>query len=152
MSDKPQLALDSFFPYQLTKLQAIVSDSIAQIYTGKFDLTRQEWRVLAILANCDAMTAKQIGDKANLEKMPASRAVNKMLQRNLISKQSNQDDKRSSLLSLTYDGKTLYLQLAQLVKARESEILSVLSSKEHELLQTMFAKLEIQATNTLKVK
>lgn len=152
MNAKTELELEHFFPYQLTKLQAIVSDSIAQIYTGKFDLSRQEWRVLAILANSDEMTAKHIGDKANLEKMPASRAINKMLQRELISKKSNQDDKRSSFLSLTDKGKTLYLQLSQLVKKRESEILTALTEQERELLQMLFAKIEVQAIATLNLK
>jgi len=149
MNSSTTLELEDFFPYQLTQLQALVSDSIAQIYLGKFELSRQEWRVLAILANNPPMAAKKIGENANLDKMPASRAIKKMLERQLISKTDHQDDKRSSLLSITDSGVKLYKQLAYLVKERETELLSVLTSKEISQLKLLLSKLEKQAIKTL---
>jgi DNA-binding MarR family transcriptional regulator len=143
------LNLAQFFPYQLAKLQAMVSDAIAEIYMGEFNLSKQEWRVLAILANESSLNAKEIGRKADLEKMPASRAIKKMVEGNLLEKVSNIKDKRSSLLKLTHDGEELYRQLAPLVKQREQELLSVLSSQELSTLNNAFTKLEKQAHQIL---
>ena len=61
------LHLTEFFPYLLTLLQAKVSDNIAEIYTGRFELSRQEWRVLASLGNGELLSAKQIGEQTILD-------------------------------------------------------------------------------------
>ena len=136
------LNLTQFFPYQLAKLQAMISDSIAEIYMGEFNLSKQEWRVLAILANESSLNAKEIGSKADLEKMPTSRAIKKLAESKLLEKVNNIKDKRSSLLKLTEKGQTLFNQLAPLVKAREQELMSVLSAQELSTLSNAFSKLE----------
>lgn len=145
-----QLNLENFFPYQLAKLQAMVSNTVADIYMGEFNLSKQEWRVLAILANQKPMNAKEIGDKADLEKMPASRAIKKMIERALLEKIENTNDKRSSLLTLSEGGKSLYQKLAPLVKIRENELLSVLSRQELTTINCAFEKLQEQAKQIIK--
>jgi len=141
MNNKSTLILDEFFPYQLTKLQALVSDKIAQIYTGEFNLSRQEWRVLAILANNPKLSAKQIGELANLEKMPASRAIKKMQEKLLLTKAENEKDKRSSLLQLTLAGKKLFKDLEPMVLKQEQEILSTITANELQALNSLIKKL-----------
>ncbi len=149
MKKSTPLNLDEFFPYQLTQLQALVSDSIAQIYTGKFNLSRQEWRILAVLANSQPLTAKQIGDKTNLEKMPASRAIKRMSDKSLVTKDENTQDKRSSLLCLTSKGVELYQALEPMVLQREQEVLSTLTRDEKATMQLILAKLTNQVTTLL---
>ena len=143
------LTLDSFFPYQLTQLQAVISDCIADIYTGKFDLTRHEWRVLAILGSGIEMSAKQIGLLSNLEKMQASRAISKMLTERLVVKTTDINDKRSALLKLTPRGLSVYQQLVPMVLAREEELLSVLDQDEKQLLIQTMNKLSLQSQSIL---
>ncbi|WP_206485094.1 MarR family transcriptional regulator [Thalassotalea sp. G2M2-11] len=145
MTIEQSLTLQQFFPYQLTKLQAAISDSIAQIYTGKFNLTRQEWRILAILASNSPLTAKEIGTQANLEKMPASRAIQRMDNKALLVKTANKHDKRSSLLQLSSKGIALYQELEPLVLAREQQLLSVLTSDERQLINDIMQRLHQQA-------
>ena len=139
------LNLNKFFPYQLAKLQALVSDSVAEIYTGEFNLSKQEWRILAILAEEKAINAKTISLRANIEKMPTSRAINKMFERGLLEKVNNDLDKRSSLLRLSTQGNTIFQQLAPLVKKRELELLSILTVTEQASVKSLLNKLEIQA-------
>lgn len=142
------LHLTEFFPYQLTQLQAKVSDNIAEIYTGKFELSRQEWRVLASLGNGELLSAKQIGEQTNLEKMPASRAITKMQTQGLLVKSTDKKDKRSSLLKLSEQGLSIYQQLIPMVLEREQELLSVLSVQEKNQLSEIFKKLTLK---TIKI-
>lgn len=135
------LILTEFFPYQLTQLQVKVSDNIADIYTGKFDLSRQEWRVLASLGNGESRSAKQIGEQSNLEKMPASRAIAKMQVQGLLTKNTDVNDKRSSLLKLTKQGLSVYQQLVPMVLKREQELLSALNDQEKVQLSEIMTKL-----------
>ncbi|GLX77827.1 transcriptional regulator [Thalassotalea insulae] len=147
MTSKPTLTLSHFFPYQLTKLQASISESIAQIYTGKFNLSRQEWRVLATLADRAPQTAKQIGSEVNLDKMSASRAIQRMLSKQLLKRIENTSDKRSFLLELSVKGQQLYQQLEPLVLERETQLLSVLTPDEQQALNQMMAKLQAKASS-----
>ncbi|GHE91910.1 MarR family winged helix-turn-helix transcriptional regulator [Thalassotalea profundi] len=139
------LVLEDFFPYQLTHLQALVTNNIAQIYTGQFELTPQQWRVLAVLGNNSPLSAKEISIQANLEKMPTSRAIIGMLEQKLLLRSAHDGDKRSSLLSLTKKAETIYQQLVPLALKREQELLSVLTTKEQQQIKTMFEKLAIQS-------
>ena len=43
------LQLSDFFPYRLAMLNSSVSEVIAQLCSGRFDLSPQEWRVMAAL-------------------------------------------------------------------------------------------------------
>jgi DNA-binding MarR family transcriptional regulator len=139
------LHLTEFFPYQLTQLQAKVSDNVAEIYTGRFDLSRQEWRVLASLGNGELLSAKQIGEQTNLEKMPASRAITKMQTQGLLVKTTDKMDKRSSLLKLTDQGLSVYQQLIPMVLEREKELLSALSIQEKDQLNKIIEKLTLKS-------
>lgn len=144
------LVLSQFFPYQLTHLQALVTNNIAQIYTGQFDLSPQQWRVLAVLGNNAPLSAKEISAQANLDKMPTSRAIIGMLEQKLLSKSAHDGDKRSSLLSLTKKGQNIYQQLVPMALKREQELLSVLSSEEQQQIKVMFEKLANQSRNLAK--
>lgn len=139
------LDMDLFFPYQLTQLQSSVSDTIAEIYTGHFDLTRHEWRILAVLGTGQALSAKHIGQLINLEKMQTSRALAKMINKALIVKVKDRSDKRSSLLKLTVQGLRVHRELAPMVLAREQALLSVLSEDEHDQLKQIMDKLFAQS-------
>ncbi|MBA6356680.1 MULTISPECIES: MarR family winged helix-turn-helix transcriptional regulator [unclassified Colwellia] len=141
------LHLTNFFPYQLTQLQVKVSDNIADIYTGRFELSRQEWRVLASLGNGELLSAKQVGEQTNLEKMPASRAITRMQAQGLLVKNTDKSDKRSSLLKLTTQGLAIYQQLIPMVLAREQELLSVLSAEEKNQLANIIEKLTLKSVD-----
>ena len=49
------LKLQSFFPYQLAVLAETVSRAMAQVYAERFELSRDEWRVVAALYENGAM-------------------------------------------------------------------------------------------------
>ncbi len=143
------LNLPEFFPYKLTQLQAKISNTIADIYTGKFDLSRQEWRILAALGGGSELSAKQIGLQTNLEKMPASRAISKMLSQSLIVKAIDKNDKRSSLLKLTAKGHEMYQQIVPMAVQREQELLSIFSKEEVYQLNQLMDKLVIHSEKIL---
>ncbi len=147
-----RLEIESFFPYQLTQLQGIVSDCIAEIYTGQFDLTRDEWRVLAVLGSHTHLTAKVLAPMINLEKMAVSRAIKRMISNQLITKTLDPVDKRAFQLSLTEKGKVLRQQLIPKAMVREQQILSVLDKEEQKQLTSLMNKLKLRSVELLDKK
>jgi len=140
------LSLNQFFPYRFAMLQQAISENIASVYTGEFELSRHEWRIMAILGEQTGLSAKQITLLTNLEKMQVSRAINTMRVNNLIKETVNAKDKRFTQLYLTDKGKEIYLILVPRVLKKEQELLSVLSNDEQKHLNQLLDKLQQKAT------
>jgi len=131
-------------------LQQAISENIASVYTGEFDLSRHEWRVLAILGEQSGLSAKQITLLTSLEKMQISRAINRMRANDLVKETINAKDKRFTQLYLTDKGKEIYLILVPRVLKKEQELLSVLSNDEQKDLNQLIDKLQQKSTLLLK--
>lgn len=141
----PLLDLSSFFPFRLSVLEKQVSESIAQHYASRFQLTRYEWRVMATLAMHQSMSAKDVANFTRLDKMQVSRAISVLKESALINQQKNTTDRRISELTLTEKGMTLYHQIVPLVVAQEEKILQILSTQEQQQLQQLMSKLSQHA-------
>jgi len=144
------LSLNQFFPYRFAMLQQAISENIARVYTGEFDLSRHEWRILAILGEQSGLSAKQITVLTNLEKMQISRAINTMRSNDLINETVNNKDKRFTQLYLTDKGKEIYQILVPRVLEKEKELLKGLSEEEQKNLNQLLDKLHDKATLLLK--
>ena len=145
------LALDQFFPYQLTELQNAVSHNISQVYK-EYNLSRQQWRIVATLGDqskstpAQMLSAKQLGELTNLDKMQTSRAIAKLEESERVVRTTDENDKRSILLKLTDKGHELYRTLIPLVLEREELLLSALTEKQQQQFIYMMNKLLKQAT------
>lgn len=144
-----QLDLAGFFPYRLSTLDMAVSQAVAQLYTGRFNLSRQEWRIVAALGSHEAMSAKELAAYSSLEKMQVSRAISRLRQANLLIQQEDREDRRYTRVSLSEQGRSVYRKIVPLVLAREEFILSALSAEEKvqltELMNKIYDKaLELQ--------
>lgn len=70
--------LQRFLPYRIALLSESVSQCIAQVYRERFGLTRDEWRVLAALADAGTVKTGDVIQSTTLEKMQVSRAVTRL--------------------------------------------------------------------------
>lgn len=137
----PPLNLSQFLPYQLSVLQARLSHRIGGYYREQFGLSRNGWRVMAALAMQDGMTARQVGSFVELDKMPVSRAVRELQDRDWLTVATHSGDRRASHLQLTAQGQQVYRQIVPQLLARETEVMSVLSADEQQALRQITHKL-----------
>lgn len=143
------LQLSDFFPYRLAMLNSSVSEVIAQLYSGRFNLSPQEWRVMAALGENAQMSAKEITQFTSMEKMQVSRAISSLKKSDLLFQKTDNKDRRFSSVSLSEQGKQIYLKIVPLVAARERYLLSVLSDDELQLFNQFVDRIAQQA-ETLK--
>ncbi len=129
--------IEAFLPYRLSTLAEEVSHALSAIYRDRFDLTRPEWRVLAILAWNDGLSAAETGRRASLDKLDLGRAVRLLERKRDLTRKISPNDKRTRLLCLTEQGRRLYSRIAPLALRRESELFSVLSTAEREVMLGM---------------
>lgn len=140
-----ELDLNAFFPYQLRRTYAAVSEMLRAVYHEKFDLSSAEWRVLAILVRDRKITNREIVAAATIDKVTVSRAVGKLEDKKLVERHPNPQDGRSELLSPSAKGLDLYKAMSPDLTALEERILGVLNAPERKSLMTALSKLEESA-------
>jgi DNA-binding MarR family transcriptional regulator len=137
------LDLFRFVPFRLNRLAAEVSAALASEYQQRYGLDIPEWRVLATLGfRNEACSAQYIAHCTRTHKSTISRAVTALMDRQLVERVENKDDRREFALRMTRKGKALYQQLIPRLLRREQEILSCLSAQERKDFAAMLGKIE----------
>jgi DNA-binding MarR family transcriptional regulator len=136
-----QLHLDRFVPYRLAVLTNIVSMSIANAYEQEFGLTIPEWRVLAVLARYPNLSAIEVSERAAMDKVAVSRAVQSLIAAKRIVRDHDKGDRRRSILKLSTAGKSVYTRVAPLALRYERELLNTLSTHDRRALNRLIGRL-----------
>lgn len=139
------MQLTSFFPYRLAVLSEQVSRCMAQVYDERFDLGRDEWRVLAALYEQPTLKTTDVIATTTLDKMQASRAIARLEAAGLVSRTSDGTDRRHRVLRLLPPGRVLVKKIIPLVQAREAFLLEGLDDTERALLDRLLTTLTERA-------
>src|SRR5262249_9295907 len=114
-----RLVLERFVPYRLSVLSNRVSRAIAARYAKAFDLTIPEWRVIAVLGRRAGLTAKEIAEATEMDKVAVSRAVARLTGSRRIEAKADPDDARRQLLQLSAAGAAVHAKIAPIALACE---------------------------------
>jgi DNA-binding MarR family transcriptional regulator len=108
----PLLKLEDFLPYRLNVVASLTSQALSRIYGERYGIGVPEWRVLVTLGQYGTMSGKGIGAHSHMHKTKVSRAVAALERRKWLTRRTNRDDLRESMLSLTPAGLAVYRELA----------------------------------------
>lgn len=145
MPNHAPLKLEEFLPYRLSILSNRVSQSIAREYEQRFDLSVTEWRVMAVLARYDALSAREVAERTAMDKVAVSRALARLVASGRVSRRTHDGDKRRSVLRLSAKGWKIHDAVAPLALQHERELLQQLSPAEREVLSRILDKLTANA-------
>ena len=144
MTDVPApaaLELEHFLPYRLSVLSNRISDAIAREYSQRFALGVTEWRVMAVLGRYPGLSASQVAQRTAMDKVAVSRAVARLLEAGRLSRASDSEDRRRSVLELSEAGYAIFDAVVPLALAYERALLGALEPDERETLQRLLDKL-----------
>jgi DNA-binding MarR family transcriptional regulator len=127
----------------------------AGFYTGpvfaeierRHGLLRDENNVLFCLANYGQLTAQSISEFLGRPKNSVSRAVERLLSKGLIRRETDQVDRRKGPLTIEPAGRKLHQETLRLAMAREELMLRSLSPTERVALDHILNKLMDDAEN-----
>ena len=136
------LQLEHFLPYRLSILSNTISQAIADDYQRRYDISVTEWRVMAVLARFDGLSAREVAECTAMDKVAVSRALARLVEAKRVSRVTHDDDKRRSVLSLTEAGWTMHDEVAPMARAREREVLAKLDAEERAWLTRILDKLQ----------
>lgn len=135
------LQLEHFLPYRLSILSNTISQAIADDYQRRYDISVTEWRVMAVLARFDGLSAREVAERTAMDKVAVSRALARLVEAGRVSRAIHDDDKRRSVLSLTEAGWAMHDEVAPMARAREREVLARLDAEECAWLTRILDKL-----------
>ena len=135
------LKLDQFLPYRLSILSNTISQGIADDYQKRYDLSVTEWRVMAVLARFDGLSAREVAERTAMDKVAVSRALARLVEAGRVNRDTHDGDKRRSVLGLSEAGWKLHDEVAPMARAREREVLAKLNEEERVWLERILDKL-----------
>lgn len=135
------LVLEDFLPYRLSILSNRVSRAIAARYAKTFDLTIPEWRIIAVLGRRPGITAKDVAEATEMDKVAVSRAVAKLVASKRVAARSDAEDARRQLLVLTALGEGVHARIAPIALASEQKLLTALNGDERRQLDRLIDRL-----------
>jgi len=133
--------LQAFLPYRLAVVTEAISRSMAAVYHRRYELSRDEWRLLAALAGSGRIQAAEAAQLTTLDKMQASRALRSLQSRGLVDRRTDENDRRHVIVQLLPAGRALLRQITPMVLAREAYLLEALDDEERAVLDRALAKL-----------
>ena len=133
--------LEEFAPYCIVVLGHAISGKLSNAYADE-NLTVPEWRVLAVVAQADAIAARDVVRQTPMDKMTVSRAVASLESKGFVNRAPDTRDKRVSTLSLSKEGRIIFERVAALAVTFEDEMLSALDANERRQFTATLSKLE----------
>lgn len=138
--DNDALRIEGLLSFRLMALLSKIRGGLIDDLKA-YGVAEREWRVLALVANYEPITASELIAVRPLDKASVSRAVASLVERKLIVAISHPTDGRARTLQLTKQGRALYATLAPVSIARNEKLLAVLPPAEREQLFATFDKL-----------
>ena len=123
-------------------LSNTVSQAIAGDYQQRFALSVTEWRVMAVLARFDRLSAREVAERTAMDKVAVSRALARLVAAGRVDRSVHDDDKRRSVLRLSASGWLIHDEVAPMARIRERDLLRKLTADERASLTHILDKLQ----------
>lgn len=139
------LRLEEFLPYRLSVLTNTVSNAIADSYRQRFGLAIADWRIMAVLARFPGSSARELVERTRMDKVAVSRSVSRLVERRLITRDTDAADRRRSSLALSPAGDDIYRQIVPLARDYEQRLLERIDPGRRRELDVLLADLQSAA-------
>lgn len=136
---QPERFVDNYLAYLLARTSQLLSQEFQQALEER-QVPTMHWRVLVTL-NDGPMHLTDLA-KIVLEKQPTmSKIIDRMEKLGLVQRQPGVADRRSTLVSITAEGRRVVKPLVQLARRHEQEVLAPLGEENARVLVDVLRKL-----------
>ncbi|MCW6529091.1 MarR family transcriptional regulator [Sphingomonas sp. MMSM24] len=126
----------SHLPYRILLLAKMIDRATSQHVREKASMTLAEWRVISHVELMGRCSASEIAEAAFVDRAEVSRAVGVLERRHLVQREPNPRNRKSSLISLTDEGKRIYAAVREERGRMYEDWLSDLSEEERGQLDS----------------
>ena len=134
--------LDTYFPYQLASTAEAFSRQLVEVYGGTYGLSREEWRMLLLLADAGQLNSQELAQRTTLDKVQVSRAATRLEGKGLINRAVADSDRRLRQYTCTPKGRSLFDRVFPAVQLCADTILGHMDSDDLNKLRNGLRALE----------
>lgn len=139
-SSLPMRQFDRSLPMALLRAREAVMKKFSPALK-EHDLSPQQWRVIRVLVEEDALDATEIAERCALLMPSLSRILQNLHKRGLVSRKTASNDQRRSIVSITARGRELFDTLSPVNEARYAYITEKFGYGKLELLYELLHEL-----------
>ena len=112
----------------------------------KYKLSTQGWLILTVIGRFAPLSPSDLADRTSVGRDKISRIVDQLVDSGLVSRRTDDDDRRRVVLNLLAKGRRVCDELELVARQIETDVLNGLSPSERSTLQHLLTKIE-QATH-----
>ncbi len=136
----PMRQFDRSLPMALLRAREAVMKKFSPALK-EHDLSPQQWRVIRVLVEEDALDATEIAERCALLMPSLSRILQNLHRRGLVARTTAKNDQRRSIVSITARGRKLFDTLSPINEARYAYITEKFGYGKLELLYELLHEL-----------
>lgn len=136
------MQLETFFPYRLAVVAEAFSRQLIAVYGRKYGFSREEWRMLFLLADAGSLDSLELAQRTSLDKVQVSRAAARLERKGMITREVLGADKRLRNYVITTKGRDIFHRGFAEVQARTEEIMQAMSADDRGALDRGIAGLD----------
>lgn len=142
MSRKAQSVspLEAHLGYWLRYVSNQVSHAFARKVAAR-EVTVAEWVILRELYDCDALVPSALADKIGMTRGGVSKLADRLVVKALVTRKTDDDDRRFQALALTARGRALVPVLAALADENDEEFFRHLKPAERKQIETVMREI-----------
>ena len=114
---------------------------ISHMMRNQYEGKASQKRIIIILNESEKLTQKELTERLGIQPGSASEVISKLENANLVTRTTNEADRRTMDICLTDAGKKLALEAAAQRRKRHEEMFACLSAEEKETLLTLLEKI-----------
>ena len=149
-STAPAPTLPAMMMFQLYRAWSAGNPIFIRLCEGRFNITRREWRILAIACMHPALTGTALAEAVSLDSARCSRAVSTLCEKGLLKRTRDTKDTRVVHVSVTELGMQRYKEVMPIVASLNEEIFQDLSAAEMVALSSMLDRISSRAALMLE--
>jgi DNA-binding MarR family transcriptional regulator len=141
--------LERRITYRFALIASQLGSALAPLHMDRHGLSIAAWRVLAVIARHEPISATELAARTSNDPFRVSRALVTLTEKKLISRKPDPTDRRRASLRLTASGRAAHQEIAAALARIEGTVLSALSSREQVVLFGLLDKIDSKVAEVL---
>jgi MarR family transcriptional regulator, 2-MHQ and catechol-resistance regulon repressor len=134
---------DSFIPVMRELVRTYHAfAAYSEAHIRQFDLTPAQFDVVATLGNTNGLSMSELGEKTLITKGTLTGVIDRLIQKDLVTRDNPPGDRRSIIVQLTPHGQQVFEQVFPLHIAHLKTQFEKLEPSELELLKVLLGRLK----------
>ena len=148
-SASPVWPVERRYGYRFNRIAYALSQQTLLHARRRFELNLAQFRIISVLSQSDALSIREIAESARLDKAHATRALNDLISRSLVTRVVDQQDRRLREVRLTPAGHAVATASVPFLIERQTRLERRLTATELRVFDKALALMAEEAERML---